>query len=506
MAAVGLARQIQEDFSGGMFRSGPPERIPATGAADLYNTLISRNGGVTKRGGSAYRCAAFGAGLRLIWDGWLANGGQHTLIASTTAFAKIEGSAVTSLGGSGMSRAGRPAVYAGKVYMPGGFTYDGTTVASAVKASPYYAIAGNRLLLASGSRVLVSHAGKPDEAFDENDFHEIPGGIEILGLEGLRESAAVFTTGGVWVINGLQHEQVDESGNPLRTQDLYSQELVLWGAGGVAGWEGALIVPGTEAVYLLSLGVSSEKAQSFVRISDPIVDLYQEYVRSGYAPGQATVHKNHYMLPIVGAGDVIDMLVCRLDLPSRPWTHLGGQGARLAALTTRVVSGFSRSPELLGALYGEDSRAVTLTYFEQTANNELDHDGTKPNWTITTRAFPTGNNVRNTVTKLKVRYQLAGSNSPTIKCGVSTESSVAPAGGATWGGASWGQFTWASPSGQEFDTLDGEAPVDLDGSKPYLWHPRKKVRYIQYRLSSHDATSQLAIRSLEMWVRPQGRA
>jgi hypothetical protein len=507
--AFGLSRLTQEDFSGGMFRSGPPQRIPSGGAYDLGNTLIDRNGGIFKRGGSEYRATAFGAGLRLIWDGWLASG-QTTLVASTTAFGKLAAGAVTNLGGPGLSQAGRPAAYEGKVYMPGGFTYDGTTVGAAAVTAPYYAVVANRLLAASGSRVQFSVIGDPTK-FEALDFHELPGGVEILGIEGLRASAAVFTTAGVWVIGGLARNLVDAEGNVQQSLDLYSQDLVLWGSGGIAAWEGALIVPSTEAVYLLSLGVSSEHAQSFVRISDPIVDLYQDYVRSGYAPGQAAVHQNHYLLPIIGAGDVIDVLVCRLDATNSrgqrtyPWTHLGGSAAKLAALTTRIISGFSRTPELLGALYGVDSRPVTLYYFQPTANSELDHDGTIPNWTITTRAYPTGNNVPNTVTKLKVRYQLTGPNDPTLSCGVSTESPVGAKGAATWGNVSWGQFSWATPSAQTFELLAGEAPEDHDGSAPYSWHPRKKVRYIQFRLSSHDATSQLAIRSLEVSVRLQGR-
>lgn len=514
---AGLAKLLQDDFSAGMFRSGPPQRIPANGASDLTNTLLDRNGGIYKRGGSSYRAAAFGLGLRLIWDGWLANG-QTTLVASTSAFGKVVGGVVNSLGGSGMARAGRPAVYEGKVYMPGGFVYDGTAVTAAAVLAPYYAVVANRLLAASGSRVQFSVIGNPTK-FEATDYHELPGGIEILGVEGLRSSAAVFTTAGVWVISGLARNLTDELGNVQQSLDLYSQDLVLWGSGGIAAWEGGLVVPGTEAVYLLSLGVSSEKAQSFVRISDPIVDLYQEYVREGYAPGQATVFNNHYLLPIVGPGGVIDLLVARLDAPigrtsARPWSHLAGAGSKVAALATRVVSGFSRTPELIGALYAaSDSRPVTLSYLRPTANSERDHDGSVPGWSITTRAYPTGNNVTNTVTKLKVRYQLAGAGAPGIRCGVSTESPQAPAGAATWGRATWGAFTWASPAEQTFVTLvdltTGEpllAPVDLDGSSPYSWHPRKKVRFIQFRLSSTDPTSQLAIRSLELSVRSQGRA
>lgn len=514
--APGLGKLLQQDFSGGMFRSGPPELIPANAAFDLTNTLLNRNGGFFKRGGTAYRATAFGAGLRFIWDGWLANG-QQTLVASTTAFGKVTGGAVTGIGGTGLTRAGRPAVYEGKIYMPGGFTFDGTTAGEAAVIAPYYAVVANRLLAAEGSRVSFSVIGDPTK-FETTDFHELPGGIEVLGIEGLRQSAAVFTTSGVWVIGNLARNLTDESGNVQQTLDLYSQDLVLWGSGGIAAWEGALVVPGTEAIYLLSLGVSSEKAQSFVRISDPIVDLYQQYVQEGYAPGQATVIDNHYLLPIIGGGDVVDVLCARLDMPlkdgrSRPWTHLSGSGAKIAAYATRVTSGFSRTPELIGALYSAaDSRPVTLSYLRPTASTTTDHDGTVPRWTITTRAYPTGANVQNTVTKLKARYQLAGANSPTISCAVSTESPVQPAGAATWGNATWGEFTWASPAEQAFDTLADLttklpllAPVDLDGRNPYSWHPRRKVRFIQFRLSSNDPTSQLSINSLELSIRAQGR-
>lgn len=501
------SKLLQADFSGGMFRAGRREAIPPNGVYDASNCLIDRIGGIYKRGGSSYRATAFGsAGLRFIWDGWLA-GGQTTLIASPSAFAKVVGATPTSIGGTGMTRAGRPAVYAGKIYLPGGSVWDGTTLTSAAKTAPYYAVIASRLLAASGDRVDFSVTGDPTK-YEATDFHKLPGGIEILGLAGLRDSAVVFSTGGIWVISGLSKKLTDEAGNVQQSLDLYNADFTLWGSGGVAGWEGGLVVPGTDGVYVMQLGVHSERP-AFQRISDPIVDLYQQYVHQGYLPGQATVFRGHYFLPIIGPSEVMDLLVCRLDLPqkdgSRPWTHLEGPGAKVGALATRVSVGGSRTPELIGALYGATSRAVNLPYLEPSALNETDHDSSVPNWSLTTRAFATGNLIPNLVRRLRLRYQLVGSASPTLEARVQGESDTPPAGVSTWGDFFWGEGVWSTPLDESFEGLEGLAPPDLYGVKPHVWYPRRKRRFVQFRLACKARTSALQVRSLEMFIRLSGR-
>lgn len=507
MASTGLSRLLQEDFSGGMWRAGRPSQIPPNAAFDISNGLLDRSGGTYKRGGGTWRATGFGSGLRFIWDGWLANG-QTTLVASTSAFGKVAGGTVTNLGGAGLAVAARPAVYEGKIYLPGGFTYDGTTVGAAAVNSAFYAVVANRLLAVEATRVKFSKIGKPAE-YEVTDFHQLPGGVEVLGLEGLRSSAAVFTTRGVWMIGGLAKNLTDAAGNVQQTLDLYSGDFVLWGWGGIASWEGALVVPSIEGVYLMQLGVTSEKAQSFVKISDSIVDLYQEYVRSGFTPGQACVYRSHYFLPILGGGDVRDLLVCRLDMPmkggGRPWTHLEGSGARMAALCPRVTAGGSRTPELLGGQYGGESRPVTLNYLEPTANTERDADGAAPNWSVTTRSYTTGGGIPNLVAKLRVRYQLVGPGAPTLSALASAESPLPPAGSAVWGGFSWGSAPWVTPGERTYEPLSGAAPASVDGARPYPWHPRKKRRYVQFRFICNGSTSTLTLRSLELFVRGAGR-
>lgn len=507
----GLTRQAQSSFAGGMFRSGDPSLMPDNAFFDGQNVLLDRLGGLYKRGGSTYRSTTkYGEGFRFIWDGWLATGGQNTIVGTTANYGRLNGDgSITLLGGTEPAKAVPPAVLKGVLYLPGGKTYDGTTVGTAAKVAPYYAVVAGRLLAAGGSKVEFSKLS--EVKFEANDLWELPGGVEILGIAGGRESAVVFTTSGVWVIGNMTSNLTDESGNVQQRLDHYSGDLVLWGAGGIASWEGALVVPGTDAVWLVKRGVTSEQISSFSRISDPIVDLYQEYVRAGYFPGQATVFQNHYILPILGGGRVIDTLVCRLDMPMRdgscPWTRLAGSGGQLAAFATRVTAGVSREPTLIGGTYGEDSRVLNLSYFTPGSDTGQKHDadGTTPEFALTTRRYMTGNLVSNFVQKMRARYQMWDEepSAPILTAALVTDSP--PAGSAVWGRVAWGEFTWASAGTASYDSLAGDAPASRDGSMPFSWKVARKRRYIGFRLTCKDATAQLAIKSIEMFVRPEGK-
>lgn len=501
------ATLLQESFSGGMWRSGAPESMPANAFYDGQNALLDRVGGVFERGGSSYRSTAkFGAGVRSLWDGWLL-AGQETIIGTAAGYARLNGDgSVTALAGTAAVKPGRPAVTKGVIYLPGGKTWDGTTVGTAAVAAPFYAIVANRLVAAEGARVSFSKPGEP-ASFVETDYWELPGGVEILGLAGGRESCVVFTTNGIWVISDMTLNLTDEAGNIQQRLDHYSGDLVLWGASGVAAWEEALIVPGTEAVWQIKRGVTSEQISSFSTISDPIVDLYQEYVRAGYSPGQATVFRSHYILPIIGGGRVIDTLVCRLDMPIKgsgcPWTRLSGYGAQLGAAETRVSASTSREPILLGGTYGEDSRVLNLSYFHQSTDTEVDADDSVPEFSLSTRSYLTGNNVANAVTSLRVRYQLSSqAGSATLRASINSDS--APASAAVWGRVSWGEFFWASAGASESELLSGEAPECLDAAKPYRWRFTRKRRSIRFTLSCKNATAQLVVKSLELFIRQTG--
>jgi len=549
---AGLTRTTQQQFGGGTYRNGALELIPPNGCFDISNGLLNLAGDVFRRGGSTYRSnAPFGSGLRWIWDGWLATSGHTTLIASTTEYGKLEGSgAVTALGHGGQSSPGKAVAYKGVLYLPGGQTYDGTTWGTAAKVAPYYAVVANRLLAASNDTVWFSHistAGVPEPAkYEPNDFHTIPGGVQILGIEGGRDSCIVFTTGGVWVISNMAMNLVDATGNVQQRLDRFSGDLVLWGAQGIAAWQGNLIVPGTDAVWLINRGVSSEVPKSFTRIGDPIHSLYEEYVRSSYVPGGACVHESNYLLPVLGYGTVVDLLACRLDIPhpagqgQGAWSRLAGSGAKVPALVSRVSDQTAREPELLGVEHEGNRRVLTLNYYLPTAVNHRDADGTVPPFSLETRGYATGQLDVNLVARLRIGYRCSDNEGePTIRAEVagghpSTGGSVwgafAWGGAAKWStpgagtyeplageappsvtspqlaGARWGSFTWGSAASWTSGlTIVGEAPVSIVGMQIHSWRLRRRAQTVRFRLTCSQPSAQLVLKQLEVFIRPGGR-
>lgn len=497
-----LARAVAVDFSAGIFRGIRPERAPEGTLYDAVNSLVSDDGAAYRRGGSTYRSAAHGSELTFVWDGLLA-AGQRTIIGNPAglAVANSDGT-ITAVGGSGGIAAPRRAVVLdGVMYLPGGETYDGTTVGTAAKTTDFYAAVANRLFAGEGSRIDFSGIGAPG-TFDPTDFHELPAGVQIVGMEPLRDSLAVFTTGGVWVISNVAFNLTDAEGNVQHRVDQYSRELMLWGDTGIAGWEGTLVVPGVDGVWLMARGVASEAAQPFQRISDPIAGLYKDYVRRGYKPGQAAVYRGHYVLPVLKANnDVADVLVCRLDGEKRPWSRLGGFGAKVRALSVRSTPDAIRQPELLGG--HADGRLLTLEYFNPTGATSTDADGSPPRWEITTRESVTGRLVPNTIIKLRMGYELADAPAadPTISAQVLGGRALP--GGSEWGDFEWGEDDWGSADSAV--GLVGEAPIDTYGDLPFSWPVGLKDRFVRFRLACDEPSSRLVIRYLETFVRMSGR-
>jgi hypothetical protein len=319
MPTVGLDKAAeQRDWSAGMFRGVREDLIPANGAYDITNGLLDNTGSVYRRGGTSYitdERFSTATWLPMIWDGYLA-AGQRTVIASTAQFGIVSGSTTTVLGASGLPSPGRPAAFMGTLYFPGGQTYNGTALGTSPKVGSYYAVAGNRLFVAEGDTISFSDIGTGGvgtTTFAATDYHQVPEGVRVIGLEGLRNALVAFTTGGVWVYSNIGVDLTDAAGNVQHRVDRYSRDLILWGDAGIAGWEGGLVVPALDDVWLMALGVASEAPSPFVRISEPITALYRSYVNAGYRPGQACVYRGHYFLPILNGETVVDMLVCRID-------------------------------------------------------------------------------------------------------------------------------------------------------------------------------------------------
>lgn len=507
--AVGLdVAAEQADFSAGMFRGIREDLIPRNGCFDITNGLLDNTGAIYRRGGTSYRSSSpFGATtLPFIWDGFLGTGStlQRTVIGHATAFGLMNADGtITSLGGTGISVPRRAAVINGVLYLPGGTTYNGATLGTATKTSDYYAVAGNRLFAATApDQIDFSDINAPT-TYSATDFHRMPDGVQIIGLQGLRDALMVFTTGGVWIISNLGFDLTDASGNVQHRIDRYSSDMVLWGDAGIAAYEGGLVVPALDGVWVVSLGVASEAPQAFRRISDPIVGLYHDYVKNGYSPGGATVYNGHYLLPILSGTTCVDVLVCRLDAPGQPWTHLQGFGAKIATFAVRKSATVPRAPALIGSS-AAGPRVLNLSYFEPPGVSTLDADGSVFAWSMRTRDYATGPRNKNTITGVRIFYELADdavAGAPTIR--LLRHSGTSGTGVTEWGRFDWGQADWSGTSSAVL--VNGEAPVDPFAENPYRWWFAKDERFGRFTLELPVSAAYLTLRSFEMFVRSNGR-
>lgn len=383
------------------------------------------------------------------------------------------------------------------------------TASAPYKTSDTYTVAGNRLIACDDNIVYFSGHRNP-HAFGTDDFHKLPEATIILAAHGIEDSCLLLTTGGLWRATNLEFELFDDLGNPQQALNPETRDVVVWSAPGVANWSGSVIVPATDGVWLLAGG-------SWQKISSPIDRLYNSYVAAGYQTGQAIVFNGHYILPILDSSALIkDVLVCKLDRPVEirgfgrifPWTRLAGNGAKVTALTQRVGTA-TRQPKLLGASRAASgtytARVLDLTgFFSPTAALKNDHDGTTHEFRLETRDFATGQLNKNLVKRLRLGYRMldAASDNPTIAADFSDGAQQTT--GSFWGSAFWGTGTWTDAAGAEYESLAGTAPED-DGRTPYVWSVRKRARHIRFRLRCQYPTSELTIRTLEIFTRPSRR-
>jgi hypothetical protein len=141
----------------------------------------------------------------------------------------------------------------------------------------------------------------------------------------------------------MAFDVVDDVGNVQHRVAQVSKDVILWGDAGISAWAGAFVVPAVEDIYLFSPDGTTQV------VSEAIRPLYRSYVRAGYQPGAATVHRGHYLLPILNGTALVDELVCRLDRPYQ--TPGGGRSgrsragrARPRARRTRSASALRRAP------------------------------------------------------------------------------------------------------------------------------------------------------------------
>jgi hypothetical protein len=438
-----LSIREQPSFAAGMYQSVAPEQIPPDGAWDIENGLLEEDGAASSRGGSTYATTAL-SGLRnltWIWSGYIGTTAV-TLVADSADYGNVSAGAIANLGGAGRSTpAGRQAVMGSVLYLPGGLETISSVPAMAAapaKVAPFYTVVANRLLAGNGNRIDFSNIGVPG-TFTPTDWHQLPDGVSLTGLEGLRDSAVCFTTHGIYVISNLALQLTDADGNVQHRVDRYSRDGVLWGDAGIAGWEGGLVAPMRDGVWLISLGVASEALQAYQLMSRPVADLYKGYVEAGYSPGGAAIYRGHYILPILSSGACVDTLVCRLDMKGTPWTRAVGVGARVRAVTVTPAG------QLLAA--GALGRVYTLNWFDGAASTDV--DGSSVAFRLRTRDVA-ASRVSSALVKLRAEYELSTYDVPVASAsdGLLSLVALALSGRVAAVGGNWS----TGPSATDFTT------------------------------------------------------
>lgn len=404
---------------------------------------------------------------------------------------------------------GSGATYAAAAVKTGLYPEPQTSGQRGFAAATHYAVSGGRLLAAIGNRLYMSKGVDPTTGLlrpqeYDSEYHEFPDSGEIIGLVGLRDRALVFTTGGTWIVSNLAFNLVDAAGNPQQRVERVSTTTRLWGAPGLTQFEGSVIAPTVDGVFLMD-GVSQP-----VAVGRSIAPLIRDHVRAGHKIGGAAVYRNHYFLPVTSAdGSPLELLVCRLDRPVNtgkgnlwPWTRFEGHAGSVRCLATRTATGEARAPKLLAG--APSGRLLDLSStFEPSASVKQDADATTHNLELETRDFRTGRpGTRNTVTRARLRYSLDGtSDSPTLALSYSNGSEDTDASVPLWDTVDWDEFEWAGDALVEFINAPGQAPED-DGRTPYVWSGWGcRGEFFRARIVSSGPIATLTLHELQLAVR-----
>jgi hypothetical protein len=518
---TGLAQITQADFAAGVLRGPAPDVQPGVGVYNAINGLYNDDADIYRRGGTrAYGTGTLGGPITFMWSGFLANAPVILLATATTTYTLDASAGPVHVGDVGMAVPGKGAVVMDKLYLPNGYVWDGATYAAWTRpaalpaAGPIRlaAVAG-RLVVAAGNRVAFSEANNP-ASFVADDYHELPGGVQVMGLMALRDELEVFTNFGLWAITNMAYDLTDAAGNIQQTLSLTAPQVSLWDEAGLAEWAGQIVAPCTDRCYLIG-GVSAPTV-----ISDSIVPIYMAHIRAGYRPGDAKVFRNHFFLPILDGVTPVAALVCRLNRPVRgrllyyPWSSLTGHPAR--ALCSDIDLRGAAPRHLLGLVDG------TIADFTDAQNPDTlvarDADGSVFEFDVETRDFLTGNGQPNHVRRLSLRYTLKGTGQ--IQAGYSfgsaeqlyqdlsgTYADVKAAYQdylALAHGPGWGSGIPPVPGDPErlWYKLDAATPPS-PGIDPVSWRlpQARRVRFVRWRFRCTDPVDQLVLHQVSFDVR-----
>lgn len=336
-----------------------------------------------------------------------------------------------------------------------------------------------RLLLGSGNRIYFSDPWHPfffGPLVDgtPSQFLDLPRGETITGIQGLGDTALVFTTGGVWAVSNTSLEPLDDFGNVQWQVEQIATQVVLWGDPGMAAWSSGLVVPALDDVYLMGLGQQPQSITGDAK-NEKIRSLYRARIAAGYRPGKAAIFNSHYLLPFYNGSTPVEVLVCRLDRGAA-WTRWDNAAAGFAVHYT--VAG---APVLYGI---NGTKAVDATgCFAPVAANKNDAGGSAPPWLVITRDFDTGPGVRGGIMRhARLEYELvdAASDNPTI--------AVAAAAGS---------------EGAALTPLSQTAPEAADGVK--TWMVNKAGERVRLAFSSSQAAASAILKRLEIYCQESRR-
>lgn len=507
-----LSSLSQLDYGAGIYRG---RNAPESAVYDAVNALIDDEGRLFRRGGTTYKSNA-NAGTTLLGIADFLLGADATtgdpsppitVFWSSTALYGLtysdDATPTSNLLGVGVvvPRAfARGAGVANRWFVPTAagttaqLTYvtAGTTtpltgaVNTPAKKAEFVATAGTRLLATSANRAYFSARGD-GTTFSSSDYHELPPPANIIGADSFGDTAILFTTAGVYAISNMSLDAVDAFGNIQMTVDRVN-ELILWGDPGIARYAGALVVPAVDDVWLFGLG-SPPQSITGDPADEKIRRLYRSYVKAGYQPGLAQVHRGHYFLPILNGTTLVDTLVCRLDRGAA-WTRLSGHAAS-TAYAQRVGSS-TRAPKLF-AVSGQ--RVLNASdIFDPASSNATDADGTTSDCVITTRDYATGGNQQGFVQRIRVRYELVddgngGTVAPTVAVAYSSD-------------ADSGVFTTLTEKAEQ----GGATGWGVSDASKYQWALVGKRRdRIRFRITVAGACASFVLRSIELLLRPTGK-
>jgi hypothetical protein len=508
----GLTQVGQDDFGVGVLRGVAPDTQPGVGLYNAVNGLYNDDGDVYRRGGDQY----FGSPppsddaepLTFIWTGFLE--GQPIRLTATRLGCAYLG---TPIPGPGIAAPMNPAVVRNVLYLPNGQQLNSLGILSAwtipaslpapdVMSERHVCAAAGRLLVACGNRIAFSTAPPDAFAFNPLDFHELPSGLIVMGMVAQRDTALVFTNYGLWTIANLAYDLTDAAGNPQQTLQLVTPEIGLWHETGLCDWQGGVVAPCRDRVYLID-GVSAPRP-----ISDSIAPLYQRYVNDGdYRPGGAKVFGNHLFLPIIdrAANTPQTLLVCRLSRPARaryvyyPWSIFTGHPAGSVMFD---VSLLVPRPDFLAA-HSDGGLSSLQGVLSESTLNPLDADFSAYPFDVETRDFPTGNGQPNHVRQVRLRYTVDhGDMGPvTVTAGFSDGPD----------GTGWDSGLLPEPSDPVHNWLmlgDHELPAPGVGSEPVLgvalWRlfVARRARYARMRFRTENTPFSLVFHRVDMGVRP----